>query len=96
MAIIDQFVEVSKLETGRINPEIEIVNLQELLLDIHSLIYLEAANKNLKIKLEATENSQILTVKTDREKLINIIFFVVRNNNRLQRNGRNFIKHFTK
>ncbi|PHV64419.1 sensor histidine kinase [Cyanobacterium aponinum] len=77
MAIIDQFVEVSKLETGRINPEIEIVNLQELLLDIHSLIYLEAANKNLKIKLEATENSQILTVKTDREKLINIIFLLL-------------------
>lgn len=78
MAIIDQFIEVSKLEIGRINPEIEKVNLGELLSDICPLIALEAKNKNLKFDCQTKEeDNQDFTIKTDRAKLTNILIFLL-------------------
>lgn len=78
MAIIDQFIEVSKLEIGRINPDIEKVNLAELFADIKPIITLEAKNKNLKFDCEnIAENSQDFVIKTDRVRLTNILIFLL-------------------
>ncbi len=78
MAIIDQFIEVSKLEIGRINPDIEKINLVELFGDIKPIITLEAKNKNLKFEGEnIEENSQNFIIQTDRVRLTNILIFLL-------------------
>lgn len=78
MAIIDQFIQVSKLEIGKINPEIEKVNLGELITSIKSIITLEAQNKNLKFDCQnIEENYQDFFIKTDRVKLTNILIFLL-------------------
>lgn len=78
IAIIDQLIEVSKLEIGKINPDIEKVNLAELLRDIKPIISLEAKNKNLEFHCEnIEENKQDLIIKTDRVRLTNILIFLL-------------------
>lgn len=75
MTIIDQLIEVSKLEVGRLNLEIKKVNLGELLEDIEEIMLLQAANRNLKLKLEVMEDNVVVNV--DREKLTNTLFFLL-------------------
>lgn len=75
MGIIDQLTEVSKLEVGRLTLEIQKVNLSELLGDIQEIMVLQAANRNLKLKLEEMEDNVIVNV--DREKLTNTLFFLL-------------------
>lgn len=75
MAMIDQLIEVSKLEVGRINLETQEVNLSEFLEDIHQIIDLEAANKGLKINFQ-NENKD-LTIKTDKVRLTNVLFYLL-------------------
>lgn len=78
MAIIDQFIEVSKLEIGRINPEIEQVNLGEIFGDIKPIIDLQAKNKNLRFEWETIgENNEDLIILTDRVRLTNILIFLL-------------------
>jgi signal transduction histidine kinase len=62
LKIIDKIVLVSKLEYGRIALQKESVNLKSILLDIIPLVNLQAANKNLQIKMEElTEDIYILS-----------------------------------
>ena len=75
MAMIDQLIEVSKLQVGKINLDIQECNLSELLEDIYNIISLEAANKNLKIKLENQATNSI--IKTDKVRLTNILFYLL-------------------
>ncbi|MBL1210342.1 histidine kinase dimerization/phospho-acceptor domain-containing protein [Geminocystis sp. GBBB08] len=75
MGIIDQLTEVSKLEVGRLTLEIQKVNLGELLEDIHEIMSLQAANRNLSLKLGEIRDNVIVNV--DREKLINTLFFLL-------------------
>ncbi|NCO76565.1 MAG: HAMP domain-containing histidine kinase [Cyanobacteria bacterium] len=77
MRIIDQLTEVSKIEVGRLNLEIQKVNLSELLEDIQEIMSLQAANRNLKLKLEKIEDNDNIIVNVDREKLTNILFFLL-------------------
>lgn len=75
MKIIDQLTQVSKLEVSRLTLEIQKVNLLELLGDIQEIMVLQAANRNLKLKLEEVKENVIVNV--DREKLTNILFFLL-------------------
>ena len=75
MAMIDQLVEVSKLEAGRIKLKTEEFNLSELLEDIYKVIHLEAANKNLKIDFQ--NEAKTITIKTDKFRLTNILFYLL-------------------
>ena len=75
MAMIDQVIEVSKLEVGRINLEAKEFNLSELLEDIYQIINLEAANKGLKIDFQ--NEYQNLSIKTDKMRLTNILFYLL-------------------
>lgn len=76
MAIIDQLVEVSKLEAGRLTLEIENVHLKELLEDVVKVMNLQAENRNLKLVLVIDEKENIV-VKTDRLRLTNVLFLLL-------------------
>ncbi|MCS6943098.1 MAG: HAMP domain-containing histidine kinase [Geminocystis sp.] len=76
MGIIDQLVEVSKLEAGRLSLEIETVNLKELLRDVVEVMNLQAENRNLKLVLTLNEQEN-LAVKTDRLRITNMLFFLL-------------------
>ena len=75
VTMIDQLIEVSKLEVGKIDLETQLFNLSELLEDIYAAINLEVENKNLKLKLENQQED--LMINTDRVKLTNILFFLL-------------------
>jgi signal transduction histidine kinase len=75
MAMIDQVIEVSKLQVGRIELEIQEFNLSELLEDIYNIISLEVANKNLKLQLENQTTNSI--IKTDKVRLTNILLYLL-------------------
>ncbi|BAQ62222.1 histidine kinase A [Geminocystis sp. NIES-3708] len=71
MRIIDQLTEVSKIEVGKLTLEIQKVDLSELLIDIQEIMALQAANRNLKLKLEKIKDNIIINI--DREKLTNTL-----------------------
>lgn len=75
MAIIDKLIEVSKLEVGKLTLENQKVNLSELLTDIQQIMALQAANRNLKLKLETIEDNIIIHI--DREKLTNTLITLI-------------------
>jgi signal transduction histidine kinase len=75
IAMIDQVIEVSKLEIGRINLEAKEFNLSELLDDIYNIISLEATNKSLRI--DFPKENKNLNIKADKTRLANILFFLL-------------------
>lgn len=75
MAIIDQLIEVSKLEAGKLNLESEKVCLAELLKNIYLIIDLPARNKNLQLEFE--EIPENLWLQTDKVKLQNSLMFLL-------------------
>ncbi len=75
MGMIDQLIEISKLQVGKINPEKEECNLSELLEDIYNLIVLEANNKNIPIKF--ANQAPNLVSRTDKVRLTNILFYLL-------------------
>jgi K+-sensing histidine kinase KdpD len=75
MALIDEVVEVSKIEGGRIELENQPVLLTELLEQIYTLTHLQCANRNLKLVIPET-NPQ-LSIVTDEKRLIQALVSLI-------------------
>lgn len=75
MDILDRLIEVSKLEVGKLNLEMQRVNISELLPDIQEIMVLQAANRNLKLQLGEIKNN--IHVYTDRNRLTNTLLYLL-------------------
>ena len=74
MKMIDQLIEVSKLEVGRIELNRESFSLSELVEDIYSIVNLEARNKNIQLQFQS--QAQVIIVN-DRDRLSNLLFLLL-------------------
>ena len=77
MAMIDQLVEVSKLEVGRIDLQPKEFNLWDLLEDIEEIMLLEAQNRNLKMQLINNSGDETPLISTDKTRLTNVLFYLL-------------------
>ncbi len=75
MALIDEVVEVSKIEGGRIKLEPQSVLLTELLDQVYTLTHLQCANRN--VKLVITETDPQLSLITDKKRLIQVLINLI-------------------
>ncbi len=71
LELLDEVINVSKLEHGRMEMTIETVSLNEVLLEIYSLISLPAANRNLQLQLDFPEPE--IYVKADWARLKQVL-----------------------
>ncbi len=71
LELLDDVINVSKLEHGRMELSIETVSLNQILLEIYSLISLPAANRNLQLQLDFPEPE--IDVKADWARLKQVL-----------------------
>lgn len=76
--IINDILDLSKVEAGKLDVETVPVPIEEILTDINMLLDLEATEKGLKLTLE-TEGSVPVRIKTDPLRLRQILFNIVGN-----------------
>ncbi|MBX9766549.1 MAG: MASE1 domain-containing protein [Bdellovibrionales bacterium] len=89
--IIDDILDLSKVEAGRMDVERIDVSLDEVVVDMTSLLYAEAARKGLEMKIFA-EGPVPATVKTDPLRLRQILLNVVGNAIKFTRQGHIYVK----
>jgi len=75
MELIDKLVEVSKLEVGKITLELHNLHLSAILTDVKRVMDLQAANRNLKLKLLPVDEE--IVVLGDQDKLSQLLFFLI-------------------
>jgi PAS domain S-box-containing protein len=77
--IIDDIIEISKLETKQVKPINEEVNLNSLLLELFSIFEIKAKEMNLSLHLIKGLNDQRSTILTDKTKLLKVLNNLVEN-----------------
>ncbi|PSF37446.1 sensor histidine kinase [Aphanothece hegewaldii CCALA 016] len=75
LKIIDDIIKISKIESGTLPLHLEKISIQKLFGDLYQLIYLQAANRNLRL--------DILTLATDlyfvadEQRLLFVLFLLI-------------------
>jgi PAS domain S-box-containing protein len=77
--IINDIVEISKIESGQMETSLNEININEQTEYIHSLLKPEAENKGLQFFVRNTLPIKEAILKTDREKLYSILTNLVKN-----------------
>jgi signal transduction histidine kinase len=77
--IINDIVDISKIEAGLVELKIERTNVNDLLEHIHSFFLPEARDKGLQIKLLNQDVAAPIIIDTDKEKLYAILSNLVKN-----------------
>jgi signal transduction histidine kinase len=75
LAALDELITVSKVQHGRIDLEIQPINLQLVLDDVQRLTHLQAKNKNLRLEIAAPDPD--IYVLTDPSRLRQVIVHLV-------------------
>lgn len=70
MKLIDNIIDVAKIEYGTNILEIKQLDLKELFIDIYNLVYLQVANKNLTLEIINLKDSVIILADQKRLKQI--------------------------
>ncbi|MCU4176961.1 histidine kinase dimerization/phospho-acceptor domain-containing protein [Carboxylicivirga sp. N1Y90] len=79
LGIINDIVDISKIEAGLMEINIEKVDIKHLIDYVFSFFKLEAESKGLKLSAVEPELKQPLIIKTDREKLYAVLINLVKN-----------------
>ena len=77
--IINDIVDISKIEAGLIEIIIQDVNVNELIKDIYQFFKPEARRKGIDLVIENNHNLEDVIVQTDREKLYAILTNLIKN-----------------
>lgn len=85
MKLIDEIVAVSKTEIGTNHLHMESLQLSEILNQVSSLTHLQAANRNLKLEINASDSE--LCVRADRSRLIQLIVNLIESGISLMKEG---------
>lgn len=73
LKMIDDLVNVSKIEYGTIPLHLESVSLKQVFWDLYQLTYLQAANRNFKLNFIPSDVSVI----ADRSRLLHVLFLLI-------------------
>lgn len=73
LALVNQIMDLSIIETNKVNLEWQHVNLIQLLKEVESVIMLEAQQKQLDFQLDLPEDLDMLRVYTDPNRLRQIV-----------------------
>jgi K+-sensing histidine kinase KdpD len=73
--MLDDIINISKLESGRIPLKIETLQVAEIVKSVHQFIYLQIANRNF--KLEITNLDPSLYIQADFERLRQVLISLV-------------------
>ena len=77
--IIDDIVDISKIEAGLMHTEMRVANINEQIEYIHSLIKPETEAKGIKLSFKNGLDSEEAAIRTDQEKLFTILANLVKN-----------------
>jgi signal transduction histidine kinase len=77
--IINDIVDISKIEAGLVDLNMEETDIDDLVQGVHELLYLEAKKKKLKFTVQRSSVESSLQVVTDAEKLFAILVNLVKN-----------------
>lgn len=75
LKIIDDIVNVSKIESGTIPLNLEEISLKQLFTDLNQLTHLQAANRNLKLEIRCLSSD--LYVVADYQRLLSVLFLLI-------------------
>jgi len=80
LSIIDDIIEISKIETGQISPHIGNVNIHRCIQDLfNALSVTMPQGKNVKLILELPENDSNITIRTDKVKVCQVLTNLISN-----------------
>ncbi|PID92145.1 MAG: hypothetical protein CSA96_04750 [Bacteroidetes bacterium] len=79
MSLVDDIINMSKIESGIIEIELQPINLNAFLQDIYFKHSVQVRNKNLDFKLEKALPDDNCIIKTDEVKLLQIISNLLKN-----------------
>lgn len=75
IGLIDQVVEISQVESGRIELNLQPLSLKEILAEVYNRTYLQIANRNL--SLEISKIKEDLSVMGDEKKLVQALVTLI-------------------
>ena len=79
MNIINDLIEISKIESEQVSVSIQEFSLSTMLYEISEFYKNKSPEKNVALRIKQTPPNNDLTIKSDREKLTQIIFSLVNN-----------------
>jgi PAS domain S-box-containing protein len=80
LSIINDIIEISKIETKQITPEYSLVNVITLLDDVNNIIKgIIPANKNLEVRIKKPRDSSSYIIETDEVKLRQVLINLLTN-----------------
>ena len=79
LTLINDLVDLSKIESGQVSIKIEEVNVTELLNELWNFFHSECERKNIELIFKNTNPSNPLTLKTDKTKLPQIFINLIKN-----------------
>jgi signal transduction histidine kinase len=75
--LASSFLDLARLESGRVQFHLEMINMRELLLDCADLMHVRAIEKELKVRIKIPD--ELPTVKADRDKLKQVLINLISN-----------------
>ena len=75
IGLIDQVVQISQIESGRIELNLQPLSLKEILAEVYNRTYLQVANRNL--NLEISKVNEDLSVMGDEKKLVQALVTLI-------------------
>lgn len=79
LSLINDLIDISKIESGMMQVNLNLVNLNELIEYIYSFFYPEVYAKGMQLIIDKSSNNLNSTIKTDQEKLYAIMINLVKN-----------------
>lgn len=78
LSLIDEILDISKIEAGKFDFELEKVNLSSLLNEVYSLIHVKAVEKNIELNFK-NKGSIPSFIESDSKRLKQILFNIIGN-----------------
>lgn len=77
--IINDLINISKIESGQMDIHISVTNINEQLLFLYNFFKLEASQKKLKLIINYPQSGNTVLVQTDKEKVYAILTNLIKN-----------------
>lgn len=87
LSIINDIIDISKIEAGQVTINISPIDINQLLKDIFNLYSVPSKNRNISLKLSFPKNSNSLTINSDETKINQIVGNLVSNAIKFTTNG---------